>query len=362
MKPFLQIFSMLTLFIISFYYPPPKARGIHTEKYAKASRLTNGRHFVRIAFYNTENMYDPGKDSTKSDDEFTPAGARKWTYTKFYSKLNHLGKTILAMGDGEPPAAVGLCEIENRRVLNCLTASTPLRPFRYQVVHYDSPDLRGVDVALLYRPERLRILYSIPIAVRFPQDSSLRTRDILYAKGILENGDTLHLFVNHWPSRRGGAKKSSGRRAVAASILRRYVDSLFRKVHHPGIIIMGDFNDEPADRSLENVLQANPVTESIFPDRLYNLMFRKLRTTGSGTIKYQGKWSVFDQIIVSGTLLLKESGYVTHEADASIFRGKFLLQEDEKHMGDKLYRTYQGPSYKGGFSDHLPVYLDLTKK
>jgi hypothetical protein len=314
---------------------------------------------VRIMFYNVENLYDPYDDTTKLDDEFTSAGAKHWTYSRFREKINHLGKTILAAGEGDPPAIVGLCEVENRYVLNKLVYDSPVKNFRYRIIHHDSPDARGVDAAMLYRPDLFRPLCIRTEEVRFADDTAARTREILYVRGLMLGKDTVHLFVNHWPSRRGGEEESAPRRMVAARIVKQMTDSLFRINPQSAIIIMGDLNDEPSSESITKGLSARGDTTGMKENELVDLMFPRMKNWLEGTIRYRGRWSIFDQFIVSGGLLKGNGRITTSFADARIVTTPFLVEEDSRFLGNKLKRTYSGPRYLGGFSDHLPVILVL---
>ncbi len=332
-----------------------------TENYANIKWQSNKGHNVRIIFYNVENLYDPYNDTTKMDDEFTSMGTRRWTYAKFLEKIFHLSRVFLSIGEWDPPAIVGMCEIENLYVLRKLIYDTPLKCVKYRIIHYDSPDIRGVDVALIYRPEKFNVLYSKSFKVIFPFDSLSHTRDILYVKGTVFKSDTVHLFINHWPSRRGGYKESTPKRNFVAMLLKSKVDSLLSGNHHSNIIIMGDFNDEPGNESLCKILKAKPDSQHFQLTDLINLMAVKTSDWNQGTIKYQGKWSIFDQFIVSGSLFREENGIHTSLEDAHIFTADFLLNDDARFLGSKPNRTYVGPRYNGGFSDHLPIYLDLWK-
>jgi exonuclease III len=251
--------------------------------------------------------------------------------------------------------------VENRYVLNKLIYQTPLKKFNYRLIHHDSPDLRGVDVALLYRPEKFNIISSQCIRIIFPFDTVAQTREILMVKGKVFQSDTIILFVNHWPSRRGGYLESEPRRHFVAGLLRSVTDSIFRTDPGPNIIIMGDFNDEPENTSLSQVLAARPADSDAGADDLINLMYAERKKSGEGTIKYQGQWSVFDQFIVSGNLAGISGKDHPLRAEAHIFKGDFLVESDDRYLGEKLKRTYSGPRYLGGFSDHLPVYLDLNR-
>ncbi|MDP4292525.1 MAG: endonuclease, partial [Bacteroidota bacterium] len=249
----------------------------------------------------------------------------------------------------EPPEIIGLAEVENQYVVNLLATRYPLAPFGYRSVHYESPDVRGIDVALLFRPDKFRLLYSAPLGVKLKEDASFVTRDILYSKGLVLGKDTLHLFVNHWPSKLGGETHSAPHRMAAASCLAKAVDSLLAINPAANILVMGDLNDEPH----------SPVVQSLTDkDRLeLNLMDAPLLKKETGSYKFSGKWSVIDQIIVSSELL-KENGLHVKNG-ACIFAASFLLVPDDSFGGEKPFRSFQGPHYTGGYSDHLPVLVDL---
>lgn len=305
---------------------------------------------IRIAFYNVENLFDTLNDSLKRDDEFTPEGSKNWTYGRYQTKLSHIYKTILALGEWEPPAIVGLCEVENYAVLSDLVEKTPLKKFNYEIVHKESPDLRGIDVAFLYRKDLFRPLEYEPISVGGGPPDSWTSREILYVKGVVFETDTLHVFVNHWPSRYGGRLETEKKRLHAAGLLRIYTDSIMRHDENARILIMGDLNDDPDDRSIRFLTA---------PDsRLVNLMTAAFQRSEGTLVHTDGflQWHLFDQIIASEPLISNSTLRIVDE-EARIFRPKWLL--DKK--GERPYRTYQGPAYIGGFSDHLPVYVDLTK-
>ena len=316
---------------------------------------------VRIVFWNVENLYDPYDDTTKLDDEFTSTGAKHWTWLKFSTKLNHVAKTIMATGEWSPPAVVGLCEVENRYVLNKLIYETPLKAWKYKFIHHESPDLRGVDVAMLYRPALFKVLFSRTFTIRFPFDTLVQTREILLAKGILFNHDTLSIFINHWPSRRGGYLASQPRRIYVASVLRKLIDSVQKAEPAANILVMGDFNDEPENESLKKVLTARTEPLPRHDTCLYNLMGIRNKNRKEGTIKYRDQWSTFDQFVVSGALMYGRSGLEAGPGNARIFNSSFLLEEDNAYLGEKLNRTYSGPKYHGGFSDHLPIRVDIIQ-
>jgi hypothetical protein len=316
---------------------------------------------VTVIFWNIENLYDPYDDSLKLDDEFTATGAKRWNWSKFSLKLNKTAKTFLAAGGWSPPALIGLCEVENRYVLNKLLHETPLKPWKYKMVHHESPDLRGVDVALLYRPNLFTVISNEHITIRFPFDTLVQTREILYVKGKLFDRDTISLFINHWPSRRGGYLGSQPRRNYVAKVLRHVVDSVIGADGVANILIMGDFNDEPEDESLKQVLGAHTHRHTFADTELYNLMGIRNQVKKEGTLKYRDQWSTFDQFVVSGSLVNGSCGLRTGPEKVTIFKEGFLLEEDNTYFGEKLNRTYSGPRYHGGFSDHLPVKIEVLQ-
>ncbi len=316
----------------------------------------------RIFFYNTENFFDTFDDPNTNDNEFLPNSERHWTYQRYLQKVNNIYKVIISL-DIQPPAIIGLSEIENDHVLVDLTQKTPLLKYSYRFIHKDSPDPRGIDVALLYRPELYHPIKNTFIQINFPFDKRHRTRDILYTKGIILNTDTIHIFVNHWPSRYGGQSKSFPFRNIVAQVLRQKIDSIFKSSSKSKIIIVGDFNDNPDDISITKVLNTSPIASNINNTTLYNLSYSWLKTIDKiGTIKYKGEWSIFDQIIISGTLLNEGSHSLYYKkSTAKIDDDSFLLEDDEKYGGREPFRTYNGLKYMGGFSDHLPVYFDLIE-
>ena len=211
------------------------------------------RDGIRIMFYNVENLFHPTDDPEKNDNEFTEEGARYWSYKRYYDKINKIGKTAIAIGEWDPPAVIGLCEIENLQCLEDLVYQSPLKKFGYKIVFHDCDDQRGIDVALLYRPQFFDLVSFQSIKLNFPEEDSRPSRDILYSKGLVGK-DTLHLFVNHWPSRYGGQLATLPKRNFAASVLREKFDSISMTVPSANIIAMGDFNDHPNDESMLKIL------------------------------------------------------------------------------------------------------------
>jgi hypothetical protein len=312
----------------------------------------------RLMFYNTENLFDPFDDSLSAgDDEYLPSGDRHWTWNRYQAKLFNIYKVIVSIGGWEPPSLIGLCEVENRRVVNDLLYNTPLVKFPYAVLHRESPDKRGIDVALLYRKDVFRSISCTFLPVKFPDRPDETTRDILYSKGLLQ-GDTLHLFVNHWPSRSGGQNETDNKRLTVSNILRQLTDSILQANPSARIVIMGDFNDGPMDASIREGLGAVPVEEVPFTG-LVDLSSQFAGKTSGGSHKFQGEWTVLDQFIVSSGILTESTGLHCKKEDVHIFSAPFLLERDEQYLGVRPKRTYNGFLYAGGFSDHLPVYIDL---
>jgi predicted extracellular nuclease len=284
----------------------------------------------------------------------------KWNSFRFNKKLKNTYKVITAVGGWDAPEIIGFCEIENRYVLEQLISKTPLRNNNYEIAHYESPDQRGIDVGLIYRPDKFTLIESLPLQVAFENDTDFKTRDVLYVKGIALNKDTLHIFVNHWPSRRGGESESEPKRIQAASIVRNKIDAIFKQNKNANIIIMGDLNDYPDNRSINEILQAKKIKETK-PLELANLMYEK-HELHEGSHKYQSHWGCLDQMIVSPIMLDEINSLQVKDKKATIYRNDFLLKDDDRYMGNEPFRTYEGPKYTGGFSDHLPVFLDITTK
>lgn len=315
---------------------------------------------LRIAFWNLENFFDPFVDSTRTYNDYTEDGSQHWTLSRFYKKRNNVYKTVLALSEGEPLAVLGMCELENTFVTTMLFQETPLKRHNYRIIHFEGDDRRGIDVAIAYSLDKLQLISSDVIKIRNPDNKYFKTRDILYAKFYDRQSDTLHCFVNHWPSRYGGEKETIHLRELAATILKDKVDSLVRVNDYiPKIVIMGDFNDTPLDNSMLNVLNAKPPGRSHRNDTLINLFTEAEDLGFEGTLKHQYRWQIFDQIIISNSLYNDSKSLRYINNSATIFHRDFLFVDDETYGGKKLFRTYIGPKYQGGYSDHLPVYIDL---
>jgi predicted extracellular nuclease len=321
-----------------------------------------GKPLLQVMFWNTENLFDTFNDSTVNDEEFLPGALRAWNFKKYETKRNHIYQVITAIGGWDPPDVIGLAEVENRFVLNDLVTNTPLAKYNYRIVHKNSPDPRGIDVALLCREDRFRVIDKRYFPVYNAGGKIERTREILYVAGITGH-DTLHIFVNHWPSRAGRKNDSELKRCRVALTLKSKTDSLLRRNPKAFILITGDFNDEPTDESLIRCLGAKTDTAGAQSNGLYNLSaLLSLNGKIRGTHKYEGKWAILDQVIVSGSLLQKGKHICTDASKLSVFTPDFLLEKDDRWMGYKPFRTYNGMQYQGGYSDHLPVIIKLVRK
>ena len=314
-------------------------------------KRTKKKNIFTIGFYNLENLFDTEDDHRTLDDDFTAKGPKKWTKKRYRKKLFKLGKTISKIGrktTGRSPIIVGVAEVENKRVLEDLLKSPQLNGEGYEFVHFESPDERGIDTALLYKPAYFETLHTRAIPLILEDDEGERdtTRDILYVYGKL-NDEEIHLFVNHWPSRRSGEDLTAYKRMAAADKIMEHMELIEREFETPNFIIMGDFNDGPKSDSIKKL---------VINRQLYNPM-EKLLTPYRGSANYRRTWSLFDQIIVSHTFLNYQKG--THSfIGANIFDEHFLTEWKGKYRGNP-FRTFVGRKYKGGYSDHFPVYIQL---
>ncbi|MDR1414923.1 MAG: endonuclease, partial [Odoribacteraceae bacterium] len=310
----------------------------------------------RVVFYNVENLFDPRDDPATRDDDFTPEGTRHWTWTRYNKKLLNISRALLLAGGQTPPLLIGLAEVENRRVLLDLTRRTTLARADYGIVHADSPDPRGIDVALLYRREHFRPLAEAFLPVRLGKSEP--SRDILYCKGILHETDTLHLFVCHFPSMVGGVRASEWKRVAAATILLRHLDSIRRENPRTALIVMGDLNGPPGTLAQRRLGAKPAAARHPSSNALYNTAYH-YRRAATGSYRYRGKWQTLDHILVSGSLLNGNFPWQT-PSRMSILADETLLDDDKTHYGQKPFPTYHGRRYAGGYSDHLPVHVELT--
>jgi hypothetical protein len=317
-----------------------------------------------IAFYNLENLFDTIDTPGVLDEEFTPGGPNKWTGSRYLEKLDNMALAISRIGEDDGwsggPAVLGVAEIENRQVLEDLAAHPLLKESNYQIVHYDSPDLRGVDVALMYRPRFFRVTGSASPSLALTDESGepVFTRDQLVVSGVFD-GEPMHFIVCHWPSRSGGEVTSRPRRNAAAALSRRLVDSLMAEDSNAKVFVMGDLNDDPVDESLQKYLRASGKPDRLRNGELYNAMFPLFRK-GVGSLYYRDGMNLFDQIIMTPSLLGND--YSSYKlAQARVFNSTFLVQKDGQYKGYPL-RSFVGTVWQGGYSDHFPVYVIIVRK
>lgn len=314
-----------------------------------------------IGFYNLENLFDTIDSPDTRDTEFTPEGRNSWTAKRYAEKLEHMAEVIAQLGSDLTPdgiAVLGVSEIENKTVLEDLVATPDLKPFDFHIVHYDSPDKRGVDVGLLYQPKYLKVTNSASHTLTIEGKDDFYTRDQLVVSGIMM-GEKMHFIVNHWPSRRGGQSASQPLRNAAADLTRSIVDSLQKVDRKARIIVMGDFNDDPTDPSVFEHLNAKTNKADLKKNDLYNPTAAPFKK-GIGTLAYRDNWNLFDQIVVSAPLVDEDYDDWTFFR-FEIFKRKFLLQKEGAYEGYP-YRTFAGGRYLGGYSDHFPVYVFLIRE
>ncbi len=315
---------------------------------------TKDQELYTIAFYNLENLFDTADEEHTLDDDFTPKGFKKWTKKRYSKKLSRLATVISKIGFStinKPPVIIGVAEVENEKVVQELLQTEPLKEIGYDYVHYDSPDERGIDTALLYLKDNFEVVHSeaIPLLINSLNGDRDTTRDILYVKGKL-NGELVHIFVNHWPSRRDGSKETDYKRIEAAKTVRSVMAKIEEEEMDPNYIIMGDFNDNPTSESIQTLVKDST---------LYNPMEKLHSPNHRGSTSYRKNWSLFDQIIISHNFFNYKKN--THSfSDADIFDDTFLTEYKGKFKGSP-YRTFAGKKYIGGYSDHFPVYMVLKR-
>ncbi len=296
----------------------------------------NSPHNYCCMFYNVENMFHPSNDPHTGDDDFTPDGVRRWTFYRYNKKITEICKVILAVNQWNPPSFICLSEIENREVLNDIIYHPLLIKNKYSILHRDSRDHRGIDVAMLYRTDHATCIDTAWIAIKDKTGRSMNTRDILIAKYLINN-DTLLIAANHWTSKYGGALETEAQRILQAQILGTFVDSVVSAQPSASIIAGGDLNDLEGSVPLQ-ILKNDFSLQHILPP------------PGESTYKYQGRWGSVDHVYTAGRLS-------PENCSACIPRIPFLLEKDEKYTGERPRRTYRGYAYSGGISDHLPLLL-----
>ena len=309
-------------------------------------RLTGEEDSLVIFFWNVENLFYPGDDSLRMDDEFTPEGERFWSWYRYYSKNARIWKTIIAAGDSRPPPVICLAEIENRQVLNDLFIFSPPGQFEYEIIHEESNDQRGIDVAILYDPERIMFRDYRIIRVDLKNLGGRETRDILLASFRYKT-DSFRIFLNHWPSKYGGAGITEKFRMRAAHRLVKELNVLYEEEPWLKAICLGDFNDTESSNSIRFLIEKGDLN-----------LITPLNDYPKGSLKFQGKWQLIDHVLVSRGLITPGKGLKA--GNVNIYCPGFLLENDSKYGGKKPFRTWYGFSYREGFSDHLPIIVTLS--
>ena len=320
----------------------------------------------KIMFYNMENFFDTIDDPETNDEEFLPDGAKRWNTAKYDKKLRNMERVLfdIAAIDRNYPAVIGVSEIENRSILEDIASTRKLRPARYAICHYDSPDLRGVDVAFYYRPDVFKLEGSAPIPFTMESLPNFRTRDVVTMWGTID-GEPFYFMVAHWPSRLGGKEASAPKRERAAEIMRHAADSVLAINPATKVVMMGDFNDDATDKSITEVLGAEGNIRKLQPGGYYNPFIDMLKA-GIGSLAYRDQWNLFDNIVVSENLATGSTGSLKLERApkgkyyGNIFRAPYLFQQEGQYKGYPL-RTFVGNNFQGGYSDHLPVFIYIGK-
>ena len=313
-----------------------------------------------VAFYNLENLFDTINANGSYDLEYSPLGEKAWDSKKYYSKLDNMAYCISQLAKETcplGPAVIGVAEVENRSVLEDLVKRGDLAKSNLQIVHYDSPDRRGVDVGLLYNPLLFSVISSKPYPLIIPDMPDFTTRDVLLVSGLMD-GEKFHILVNHWPSRRNGEKSSRHLRVAAAELNKHIYDSIRIAEPESKVIIMGDLNDDPNNVSVKNALGAKAKIKDVKENGIFNPM-AELHSKGIGTLAYQGSWNVFDQIMVSDNLLGDDRSTFKYWK-VEVFNRDFLITKEGQYKGYPL-RTHSGNAFLNGYSDHFPVLIYLVK-
>ncbi len=321
----------------------------------------------KVMFYNFENLFDTINDPEIFDEEFTPEGPKRWNSVKYNKKICNLERVLfdIAAMDRNYPAVIGVSEIENRSVMEDVIACPKLAPANYRIVHFDSPDARGVDVGFYYRPDVFKLEGSAPIPFTMEGLPNFRTRDIVTMWGTIE-GEPFYFMVAHWPSRLGGKEASAPKRKRAAEIMRHAADSVLKINPATKIVMMGDFNDDATDDSITEVLGAKGEIKKLEAGDYYNPFINVLKA-GYGTLAYQDAWNLFDNIVISENLATGSEGSLKIQKASpksrfygNIFSRPYMIQQEGQYKGYPL-RTFVGNNFQGGFSDHFPVYIYIGK-
>lgn len=315
---------------------------------------------ILVVSYNVENLFDTTDDPLIHDNEFLPQSKKQWTKERYNKKLTDISGVLCNIDTITTPGIIGLCEVENKQVLVDLLEQSCFSAHDYGIVHENSPDERGIDVALLYKKDIFTYIEHSQIKIDFADDPEMKVRNILCVTGTLPGNDTIRIFVNHWKSRYGGMEETEPRRVYTAQLLRKAVDSLLQQNIDASILIMGDMNDEPENKSLSQTLNATNNETNPSSKELYNLMYNK-DLKNEGSYNYKGNWNMLDNLIVSQGLLNGKTHFIKPD-EGLIYKAEYILYKNPETGEVSPNRTYGGSNYYGGYSDHLPVYTYLRKK
>ncbi|MBC7383542.1 MAG: endonuclease/exonuclease/phosphatase family protein [Bacteroidia bacterium] len=313
-----------------------------------------------VAFYNQENLFDTIDTPDKNDSEFLPGGKYNWDHEKYKNKIGNMSRVIAAMNKNNGPDFLGMCEVENDIALHDLALQLNSKNLNYKYIWFDSPDERGIDNALIYKPENIKHVKSALFLIDTNGIGGDQTRGILMADFILINKARLVLFVNHWPSRRDGETESEFKRIFVAKTLKHLCDSIEKADPYCKIIVMGDLNDYPDNKSVNEIMMAKKDAVNLPATAFYNPMFA-LMESGGGSYKHKNTWNFLDQILLNKNLVSNKSNLVYINNSATTFKENWMLETDDKYKGNPK-RTFGGTKYLNGFSDHLPVLLYLQMK
>ncbi|MEL6591988.1 MAG: endonuclease/exonuclease/phosphatase family protein [Bacteroidota bacterium] len=311
-----------------------------------------------LAFYNVENLFDTIDDPEKIDEDFTPEGRYKWTEEILAQKLDNIARVIAGMGkDG--PAMLGLAEVEHRSLVQRLIDQPQLAPKKYEIVHAESPDMRGIDCAFIFDPAIFTLDQFRAFEMKFDEEPDYTSRRILWVSGTIGK-ERLHLVVNHWPSRYGGLEKSEPRRMTVANQVRAIIDSVQQAEPNAAIVMMGDFNDDPFNKSIVEGIKAGDSWPLAEGQDFYNPLYKLHQKDSVGTLTYRGKWNLFDQFLLSDDLLAGKRNLQYQTGSANIYRPEMIQVGGDGPAKDMPRRAiYRGEFQERGFSDHFPVYLRL---
>jgi hypothetical protein len=335
--------------------------GFLNQSYSQ-QQITSAKNSRTIAFWNVENLFDIINDPNTNDDQFLPSSTIQWNEEKYKKKINDIAKILSSINENELPALIGLAEVENQKVLEDIVASTRLKKAKYGIIHFESKDPEGLDVALLYKKDEVEIIDSKPVPVVFGFDIKDVAKDILYVKCKIKDDNIFHLFINHWPARLPGEQESEIKRITSAITLRKEVDNILNFDNRARIMIMGDFNDEPTNRSMMQMLNATDKRKNSTYRDLYNLMYDAHNTSDEGSCFESNKWFMFDQIIVSTALFNNRLGSFLSFGEGRIYKGAEPQKADPQPKMITPEPTYSGDKYVGGASSHFPVYVILKNK